>query len=1075
MTEQTLLLPPYPPQIGKPGRSTLNRTASTQSEIQATTVALGETVRINYGRVRVGGKRIAIGISGNSLVLGFAFGAGKIDGYEAVWINDYRLPDVAGENVNSPHAVRLNLYDGSPDQGVDPWLQSAISGYADTNVWDDVLGAHYVVARIPASSTTVTSWPSSIIMQLRGQQVLDPRENAALHSNDLSNAAWTDGSGGAMNLTTNQPLTGDDAGGGPYGRGAQLWTMGSAAAGSQYFGQTVGQLAADNTAYAIVKAGSGAGVGLSIHDATAGTHHRAWFTWAAGVLSVESTENGATAEVIPLWDGWYVAVVHYSAPTGEQGNTRGLYVWIEKSGSETTSSNLWLAGVGIESQPEYHGIAHTTDTAVSRGTRFSDNPSLCLADFRSNSYYGCGKAVNWPSVGRCATWNDRMIGSPPEVHRTIGLTIDKRRSKDDWTQTLRAYAGCAVVPIDGEDHLIPDYKAPVSGSVGIGDVLSGTLQVDRGGAAGMPNVVTINYTDTGAYPGAGVEKWTDGVATFVADAVKNGTEPRRESRVSLPGIQRYGQAMREAVERYRMLQRDLRVRHRMLGKAIDKNIMDVLSFTHPFGLTAKPLRVADTRIVRPGEFDITYTEYSDSLYDDSLYELPDHGYTGLPDPNDVPSVVGLSVTEHMESVGGNVITRLVVSWNETDYLYVSGYQMQILDAAGTVLHDQQTDELTLTSGPVLDGATYTVRARVLSAVGISGPWAEVTHTVVGSTARPGDVPWARAAVSAGVARITWGDVDGDDVTGYDVRLSHGVTASWSAAEPVSENSRQPVFISGIDPRYLYTVMVKARNIAGNLSDVAASAQLYAGDPVPGNIVLKTDHHADGFPGERENFNRDVVSGDLVADAGSVIKMWTDDAAGMWLSDGQDMWSGAQYLQARYTFVITAPEVPAGSTMTVAREVAPDGYTLEYRQDGAGKMWGDSADSMWTTSGASFWQQAPWEPWPGLINPVSGLRYAFRLTTPGGLTRGVVSALSVDIDVPDIQYTFNDLTIPAGGRFIDVNQPFTELIAVSLTLQGDDDAVTARVISKTKSGALVECRDAAGNPTTGVVDAIFRGY
>ncbi len=1070
--EKALLLPPYPPKAAKPGRNTLNRTARNPSDTQATVAALGTIVPVCYGRVRVGARVFAVGIYGH-LYIGAAWCAGEIDGHEWLWIND-QLFYPAGDGGN----VSATNYTGTSDQQPDPDLARAIRNYSDACVLDadddgtPDLGVSYSAIRIAYNSSKITGWPRSIIAQLRGLRVYDPRENHLLNSNDLSASGWTPGSA-SLSLTTDQPLTATDAGGGPYGYGAQLWTQGSAPAGSQHIDQPAGTLAANNTVYAIVKQDAGTGLGLSIYDADTASHHRAWFAWdAGGALTVDSTENGATAAVRPLWDGWWIASASYAAPAGEQGNSRTALIWIERNGHETSASSLWVAGVGMADQSEYHGIAHTTDSAVTSGSRYSDNPALCLADFRSNESYGMGKQVNWPSVGRAANFNDRMVGSPPEQHRTLGLVIDRRRSQDDWTETLRAYAGCAVVPIDGEDHLIPDYKTDPVASLGISDVLAGTLQVDRGGRAGMPNVVSISYTDV-FY--ATAKKWDQGVATVTSDAVRNGTEARRESRVQMPGIQRYSQAMREAVERYRAFQNDLRVRFRTLGQALPLSIMDVVTFSHPIGLTDQPLRLVDAQIVRPGEWELTFVAYSDALYDDSLYELPDHGYSGLPDPADIPAVVGLAVSEHMEQQGGNVITRLVVTWNETDYPYLSEYQVQVLDDTGVVLYDQAAIDTGATLGPVLDGATYTIRARVQSATGIAGPWAEITHEVVGSLAVPGDVPWARAAVSGGVARVTWGEVAEADVTGYDVRLAQGSSTIWVSADIIAENAQQPVLISGIDPGHAYTVMVKARDAAGNLSAAAATASLYAGDPIPGNIVLKTDHHADEFPGEIENFTRDVVSGDLMADIGSVIKMWEGDGATMWTTDEADMWAGTQYLQARYTFVIATPTVPAGSTMTVSRDVSPAGYVLEFREDGTAPMWADDTASMWSTSSAGFWQQDPWEPWPGLINPVSGMRYAFRLTTPGGLERGRISALSVDIDVPDLQYTFNDLAIPTGGRFVAVDPPFTELVAVSLTLQGDDEAVTARVISKTKSGALVECRDAAGNSTTGVVDAIFRGY
>lgn len=1080
--EKALLLPPYPPKAGKPGRSTLNRTARSPSDTQATVAALGTIVPVCYGRVRVGARVFAVGIYGH-LYIGAAWCAGEIDGYEWLWIND-QLFYPAGDGGN----VSATNYTGTPDQQPDPDLARAIRNYNDACVLDadddgtPDLGVAYSAIRIAYNSSKITGWPRSIIAQLRGLRIYDPRENHLLHSNDLSASDWTPGSS-SLTLTTDQTLTATDAGGGPYGYGAQLWTQGSAPAGSQHIDQPAGTLAANNTVYAIVKQDAGTGLGLSIYDADTATHHRAWFAWdASGALTVDSAEAGASAAVRHLWDGWWIASASYAAPSGEQGNSRTALIWIERNGHESSTSSLWVAGVGMADQSEYHGIAHTTDSTVTAGTRYSDNPALCLADFRSNTAYGMGKTVNWPSVGRAANFNDRMVGSPPEQHRTLGLVIDRRRSQDDWTETLRAYAGCAVVPIDGEDHLIPDYKADPVASLGISDVLAGTLQVDRGGRAGMPNVVSITYTDVFW---ATSQKWDQGVATITSDAVRNGTEARRESRVQMPAIQRYSQAMREAVERYRAFQNDLRVRFRTLGQALPLNIMNVVTFTHPIGLTDQLLRLVDAQIVRPGEWELTFVAYSDALYDDSLYELPDHGYTGLPDPADIPAVVGLAVSEHMEQQGGSVITRLIATWNETDYAYIDEYQLQILDASGTVLHDQSTQDLTLTSGPVLDGATYTIRARVQSATGIAGPWAEITHEVVGSLAAPGDVPWvkytAEYVLGSWLGRVDWGEPDDIDIAGYRVRRQSGNNADWLTAEKLHTGLVQgPFLIFGPPPTDQITYLVKAVDVHGNESEHAAWVLTSYGDDLPYNIVINHDHHANGFLGTRIDASVDPETGDLIADEDTGGAMWAaDDSTAMWAADDSTaMWPPTSYLSPQYLFSVTVDErVPNGTRMYSRQEVTPDGWAMEYRDDGNADMWTGDSNAMWSTDSANQWNANadPWTAWPGSIQPEAGQRYQFRLTVPGGAAQGRVTQLKMVVDVPDRTETHAGVSVPDAGVFIPADTEFIELVAVNLTLQGSAGAVTPRVINKSSSGAEIRCYDAAGNPAAGVVDAIFKGY
>jgi hypothetical protein len=386
---------------------------------------------------------------------------------------------------------------------------------------------------------------------------------------------------------------------------------------------------------------------------------------------------------------------------------------------------------------------------------------------------------------------------------------------------------------------------------------------------------------------------------------------------------------------------------------------------------------------------------------------------------------------------------------------------------------------------VLDGATYTVRARVLSAVGISGPWAEITHTVVGSAARPGDVPWVKYTASfvlgSWLGRIDWGEPGDVDIVGYKVRSQHGSSADWLTAKPLHTGTVQgPFLIFGPPPTDIITYLVVAVDIHGNESERPAWVQTSYGDSVPYNIVIDHDHHASGFLGEISGASVESGTGDLVADEDPGGDMWTaDDSAAMWAADDMaPMWPPISYLSPEYLFAVTVDDrVPDGTRMYSRQTVQPDGWTLEYREDGNADMWTGDSNAMWAADDTSAaWADADqWTDWPKSIQPVAGQRYQFRLAVPGGAQQGRVSQLRLIVDVPDRLETHPDVPVPEDGTFIPANSEYIELVAVNLTLQGNDQSVTPRVITKQTTGATVRCYDAGGNPVAGVVDAIFKGY
>lgn len=260
---------------------------------------------------------------------------------------------------------------------------------------------------------------------------------------------------------------------------------------------------------------------------------------------------------------------------------------------------------------------------------WSDNPSLCLADWLYSTVYGAGEAVLWSSVPAAANANDSLIGSPAETHRLVGVTFGRDGATAAAVgETLRAYAGCWLVPGGAGVRLLPDADAAPAATYhhDDGDIaaIDGLVLRDLGNA---PTVVEVMYTDTTQVP------WRE--ASAIASLPGAGsTLPWRMSTVNLPGVQRYSQALREATERLNKLNlRDLSFSVEVFDIGIAHEIGDILEVSHPVGLVDKAVRVTDVQMVGPGRWRLQVTEHDPVVYSTDVATAP-----SVPDtPRDLPA------------------------------------------------------------------------------------------------------------------------------------------------------------------------------------------------------------------------------------------------------------------------------------------------------------------------------------------------------------------------------------------------------------------------------------------------------
>lgn len=243
---------------------------------------------------------------------------------------------------------------------------------------------------------------------------------------------------------------------------------------------------------------------------------------------------------------------------------------------------------------------------------YTDIPSVCLADFLASTAYGCGLAVDWASVRITSAANRTIVPGSFEQRRLVGVSFTAAAAAGDVAETLRAYAGCFLVPSSAGVKLLPDADDALVATYrhSLGQIVFvNALELRDINQA--PTAVEVIYTDRSATP------WRDASAIAQLDGAGT-TKPWRLSQVRLPGIHRYGQALREATERLNKLNlNNLSTTLEVFDVGIRHELGDIIEVEHPIGLALTRMRVSSPPTMpAAGRWQLPLVRHSAAAYSD---------------------------------------------------------------------------------------------------------------------------------------------------------------------------------------------------------------------------------------------------------------------------------------------------------------------------------------------------------------------------------------------------------------------------------------------------------------------------
>lgn len=447
---------------------------------------------------------------------------------------------------------------------------------------------------------------------------------------------------------------------------------------------------------------------------------------------------------------------------------------------------------------------------------YSDNPALALADFKRSTLYGEGRAVDSASVIATADFCDELCGT--EKRRLIGLVLDTTQPCAQWSEALRTYAGCFISQEGASLRLIPDKPGSVVHHFTASNIQADSLKLKKRGVQNVPTVIDIRYTDTSVTP------WAQKSALAKVAGVDAGTTPRRESQVSLPGVTRYSQAYREAVERLNKLQlSDLPAGFDTFDEALAVQVGDLGDITHPIGLTAKQVRIMGAKIADAGRWQITALEYDPACYSDAVASSPTYTDTELPDPSAPPAVTALAMSEEVfQLANGTYSSRWRITWAAASYPYLAHYRAELWEGT-TLIHTSTAREAVWATPAIQEGVNYTAKVVAVSAIGSTGTWATQSALAQGKQLVPGDVPSVSVFEAGGRVYISWPAAVDLDIWRYDVRYG-AVGGTYATATSIDHVDALRLQSDQI-PVGTWTLYVKAEDSIGQYSVNAATCSV----------------------------------------------------------------------------------------------------------------------------------------------------------------------------------------------------------------------------------------------------------
>jgi len=295
-----------------------------------------------------------------------------------------------------------------------------------------------------------------------------------------------------------------------------------------------------------------------------------------------------------------------------------------------------------------------------------------------------------------------------------------------------------------------------------------------------------------------------------------------------------------------------------------------------------------------------------------------------------------------------------------------------------------------------------------------------------------------------------------------------ITATWGAGLELASGglpAQQQWFETSLFDTGTYVVMVKSVDATQWRADLPAYVLVNIGAPPISNAVQSIDAKntpTNNWPGIYDNCT--VSGGGLVQTDATLDSYFT------WNFDNNN-------LESALLFSTTSTATFSHSLVALTGEATEltQEDDFDILQENDDKLLGEQRFYNLTEL-AEGGIVHPYAPFEKLLGDVYRVETRFK-SPDGGTTAGNITALTAQLDYPDVIEKQNDVSISALGTVIAFTKTFRAIGSVSITaLQtGGSLAVTAVVTAKSTSSVTIKCLNSSGTGVTGLVDITVIGY
>lgn len=574
---------------GPPAPSAVNSVRDVRERVTLNAVPTGTILPVILGRGRVEGRVIHV-IEGNPEILIVAFAAGPNNAIEAHYFNGQQI-------TSGSDGVTIAEHLGAYAQSVDTTVQTYIGNYT-------LPGLTYAVYSIDGGDSFSEPSPffgqvTSIVADIKGIELYDPRENRITRSEVFSSSYWT--------CSGTFPTVATGIADRFNGTAASRWTFGASGPYTIYHDTSGLSLATSDPVT----------VAIDVRASTPFTCN----------LTAKKTSGSSTATAISVGTAWRRYTVTHPAGTGT-GNAR-----LQLDGIPP-SSVIEVAFASVQVLAEDFGYTKTVTTAVTQGTRWADNPVLAMLYLENDEVNGAGgtptASVNMASWGKAAALCDGIQEDGTATY-SIGYVISTEGNASQYREAIRGTCAAEVYWEDGKLCCWVDSYQPTDPVLAFDTATNAkdpsfwlTAAPDR------PTHVVVKFNDSS-------KDYSASSAQADHPLLKAGTVKYQEAVYHYDAI--VSEHVANRVARYtegraRLCEGNASFTVPFVGVRLTRGML--VSLTTEDGLSAQPLIVDDFTLLDSGEYSVTGHEYDTALYTFDPLTADTPPSTTLVDPRTAP-------------------------------------------------------------------------------------------------------------------------------------------------------------------------------------------------------------------------------------------------------------------------------------------------------------------------------------------------------------------------------------------------------------------------------------------------------